>query len=71
VIEFSRHARNKMRRFHITESDAIEVVTSPDTLATGRDGKPNALKAIGGRVIRAVYVIEHEKTIVVTIHPRD
>ncbi|HEY8693889.1 MAG TPA: hypothetical protein VIR57_14235 [Chloroflexota bacterium] len=56
-----------MRFRRISQEEAILVITSPDSLTTGGDGKLNALKTVAGRLIRAVYVVEDDKTIVVTI----
>ena len=60
-----------MRLYAISEEDALAVVTSPDLTTTGADGKPNAMKAIGARMLRAVYVVEGNRVILITIHPRD
>ena len=71
MVDFTRHAKNNLRLYRISQEDAIAVVTSPDTTTRDADGKAMAWKTLSGRLLRAVYVVEGEKIVVVTIHPKD
>lgn len=48
---FSRHTRNKVRLHHISEAEKRAVLAEPDTMLPGIEGRTNALKQIGDRVI--------------------
>jgi len=60
-----------MRLHKIPDSEAHAVIVSPDETCPGDDGKPNAFKTVGGRRLKAVYVVEGKQVILLTIYPTD
>ena len=55
-MEFSRHAKNKLRYLRISEDELRSAMAQPDATETGLDGKPNAVVTVRGMLVRVVYV---------------
>ncbi len=66
-IKFSRHARRQMRWRKITEKDAMEAINNPEKLEDTGKGRKNALKMIGGRLLKVTYLPENTEIIVITV----
>lgn len=71
-MKLSRHVRNNMKLYGISESDIIETVKHPDRV--GREGtKSIALKVVSkkfaGYPLKVVYEGRGEKTTVITAYP--
>ena len=69
-IYFSRHARRRLRRHGIAQEQVEAALRAPDSTEPSVKGRTNALKSIGGRVLRVTFLEEPERIIVVTVTPR-
>lgn len=72
MMKLSRHVRNNMRLYRISESDIIETVEHPDRV--GREGtKSIALKVLpkkfAGYPLKVVDQGSGEETTVITAYP--
>lgn len=69
-VEFSRHARNGMRRLGISPADVERIVGQPEqTDVDPRNGKPRAIGTANGLRIRIVLGAE-DHDFVVSVHER-
>ena len=71
-MEITRHARNNMRLYKISESDIIEAIESSDV--SDREGsKSIAIKKFSGRFsgypLKVVYESAEEDIYVITTYP--
>jgi hypothetical protein len=70
-IRFTRHARNRLRLWKLSEADVTEVLRRPDrTTPTSHPGRTNAWKRVGDRWLRVTFTVEGETTVVITVTPR-
>jgi hypothetical protein len=69
-VKISRHARNEMRLYGITESNISTVLAAPDGTAPSVHGRTNAWKLMGGRTIQVTFIVERGETVVVTTFPK-
>ncbi len=71
-LRFSRHARNNMRLYGITEDDVIKTLNSPDSTNTEND-RIVALKRFkdkfSGYPLKIVYVETSDEPTIVTAYP--
>ena len=65
--QFSRHARNRMRRVRLTEAEVIAALAKPDEVRPSYKDRQNAWKRRGGQWLRVTHVIEKATTVVVTV----
>jgi hypothetical protein len=65
-IRFSRHARKQMKWRKITEKDVREAINNPEELGDTVKGRKNALKMIGGRLLKVTYLPENGDIMVIT-----
>jgi len=74
TIRFTQHAREKFEmlarhHFIVSEAQVLETLTSPDKIETDRD-PPVAQKGLDERhVLRVVFRIEGDDTVVITFYP--
>jgi hypothetical protein len=71
-MKISRHARNNIRLYKISETDIIEAIKSPDS--SGKEGnKLIALKKFqdkfSGYPLKVVYEVTNEDILVITAYP--
>ena len=71
-MRFSRHARNNMRLYKISESDIMETIESPDS-ADREMNKRTSLKGFSNRFsgypLKVVYDIIEGEIMVITAYP--
>jgi len=65
-LGLSRHARKQMKWRRITVKDVEETVSSPDRIEESINGRKNAFKLIGSRLLKVTYKTENDDIIVVT-----
>lgn len=65
IIEYTRHARKRMKWRKISESEVESAVTSPDKLEP-TENRLNAYKTIRGKMLKVTYVEFDDRTQVVT-----
>ncbi|MBE0431582.1 MAG: DUF4258 domain-containing protein [Dehalococcoidia bacterium] len=70
-LYFSRHARNRMRRFGVSPGEVEQLLEGPDHTESGEKGRRNAWRKRNDRYIRVTYVEEQERTVVVTVTLKD
>lgn len=67
-MEFTRHARNRMRHLGITEHDIERIITEPAISDTDPDGRPRHIgHAANGTRVRVVLAAD-TPNLVVTVH---
>jgi hypothetical protein len=66
-VRFTRHARNAMRFWRLTESDILPVIAEPDTLALSVKGRLNAWKQTPKGLLRVTYISELDQLVVITV----
>ena len=54
-LRFTRHARNRLRLWRLSEQAAADVLRAPDTVSPTVHGRSNAWKLLGGRWIRVTF----------------
>ena len=62
MILFSRHAKNRMRKFKLSQIDVENVVLKPDAIEDELKGRKNAWKRYGDRFIKVTYITEEKRT---------
>lgn len=67
AIHFSRHSRNRMRFWRVTQNDVIAVLNDPDQVTPSRKGRQNAWKRTVKQWMRVTYISEGARTVVVTV----
>ena len=67
AIIFSRHARRQMKWRRVSEADAVRVFEVPDRVEQSLDGRVNAYKLLGDRLLKATYVEEKGNIVVITV----
>ncbi len=70
AIHFSRHSRNRMRFWHVSQNEVIAVLNDPDQVTSSRKGRLNAWKRTGKQWVRVTYISEGARTVVVTVTAR-
>ncbi len=67
-IEWTRHARRRMRQRHVTEEEVRQTLDRPDRTATDIDGDPVAFRHFVDRVtVRVAYVVEAGVYVIKTV----
>lgn len=67
AIIFSRHARRQMKWRRVSEADAVRVFEAPDRVEQSLDGRVNAYKLLGDRLLKATYVEDKGNIVVITV----
>jgi len=70
MIRFTRHARNRMRLYDLTEIDVTEALSQPDRLTPTSHGEQHAWQHIPRGWLRVTYVEEHQTVVVITVTVR-
>jgi hypothetical protein len=68
-MQFSRHARNRMRQYGITDTDVAAIIAAPVKTDADADGCPRFYGYIGTRIYRVVQPVG-ETDFVKSVHPR-
>lgn len=68
-MRFSRHARNQMQLYRLTEEDAELVRADPISTDTDPDGRSRFVGIVDGRRVRLVLAVD-DPDLVVTFHER-
>lgn len=66
MIIFTTHALLKLQHRRITKSQAIETIIHPDEVVSGRDGRLMAVKRIGKKHLKVIFVRKGKHTLVIT-----
>ena len=67
---FTRHARNRMRKYRITRCDVESVLEDPDLTEPDDDNHLNSTKALPNKIVRVTYVEETGQIVIITVTPR-
>ena len=71
-MRFSRHARNNMRLYKITEKDILKVLEEPDSTSRER-GRLSAFKQFSNKfseyALKVVYERSKKDTTIITAYP--
>ncbi|MBS1870912.1 MAG: DUF4258 domain-containing protein [Actinobacteria bacterium] len=68
-MQFTRHARNGMRRLGVTRADVAAILLASEAADRDPDGRPRHLGIVDGRRIRIVLALE-DPSLVVSVHER-
>jgi hypothetical protein len=68
-MQFTRHAKNFMRRLKATGEDVERLIEEADEVDENSDGKPRYTGELKGVRVRVVVALD-EPDVVVTIHER-
>ena len=68
-MEFTRHARNSMRRLGLTRADVAAIILRSDNVDRDPEGRARHVGVVDGRRIRIVLALENP-SIVVSVHER-
>lgn len=66
VIKYTRHAKNRMRRHKISESEVESAMQKPELLEPSIEGRFNAWIETSGRFLRVTYKEESNRFLVIT-----
>lgn len=55
-IEFTDHARTRMKERRVSPEDVAIVIAEPDEIRYGEDGEIIAAKQMGRRLLEVVYI---------------
>ena len=74
-IQYTRHARNRMRRYKVTEAQVVAILAHPLAVTPSRDQKQNAwgrlwVERTQTEWVSVSFVVEHGDTVVITVTPR-
>lgn len=67
---FTRHARNRMCLYHLTEAEVSDALRQPDRVTSTSHGEQHAWKPIPRGWLRVTCVKEDQTTIVITVTVR-
>jgi hypothetical protein len=65
MIRFTRHARNRMRLYRLTEADVSDALRQPHHVTPTSRGEQHAWKHVPTGWLRVTYVEEHQTLVVV------
>ena len=68
-IIISKHAKERIKIYNLTEKIVIETVKHPDEIVNGYSGTLIAHKTLNGYLLRIVYIKEQDKIKVITVYP--
>lgn len=66
-VRLTRHARNRLRLWHLADDVIIDAIASPDIVTPSVRGRGNAWKLSDGRWIRVTFIDEGAEIVVVTV----
>ena len=55
IVEYTRHARRRMKWRKISESEVELAISAPDNVEPTEKGRHNAYKTIKGKVLKVTY----------------
>jgi len=67
IVGFTRHARNRLRFYRLSQDAAVEVLNAPGQVTPRYHGRMNAWKRMPGGWLRITYIDEGEVRVVVTV----
>jgi hypothetical protein len=70
MIRSTRHARNRMRMYHLTEAEVGDALRQPDYVTPTRHGEQRVWKHIPRGWLRVTFAQEDQTTIVITVTVR-
>jgi hypothetical protein len=70
MIRFTRHARNRVRLYHLTEADVSDALRQPDGVTPSSHGEQHAWKHTSRGWLRVTHVKEGQTTIIITVTVR-
>jgi Domain of unknown function (DUF4258) len=65
-IKYTRHAKNRMRLYKITEAEVELAIQQPEHLAPSIEGRLNAWREILGYFLRVTYKEEENRYLVIS-----
>ena len=67
-IEWTGHARRRMRQRHVAEEEVRRVLSEPDRTATDADGDPVSFRRFAdGVIVKVAYVVEADVHVIKTV----
>lgn len=67
-IEWTRHARRRMRQRHVTEEEVRQALSQPDRTAIDSDGDPVSFRQFAdGVTVKVAYVVEADVHVIKTV----
>ncbi len=70
-LYFTRHARNRMRLYEISQEEVREVLDHSEEVTAGAFGRQHAWKrGVHGRWLRVTFRDEPARRIVITVTPK-
>lgn len=70
MIRLTRHARNRMRLWQLTETEVTEALRHPEQVTPSSHGQRHAWKQTAQGWLRVTYAEEDETFIVITVTVR-
>ena len=68
-IIISKHAKERIKRYNLTEKAVVESIKNPDEVIEGHSGTLIAHKLLNEHLLRTVYEKEENKIKVITVYP--
>jgi len=70
-VYITRHARNRMRRYHVAEESVRAAVADPELLTPGTFESEHAWRRVGeDRWLRVTFKNEGTRCVVITVTPK-
>lgn len=69
-MEFSRHAKRRLRLYEVTQAQAEAIVASGEDDGTDKDGNPRKIGLVDGRWIRVVVALDDPDTVITLFERR-
>ncbi|MDA8334274.1 MAG: DUF4258 domain-containing protein [Peptococcaceae bacterium] len=66
-VWFSRHARNRMRFWHLTDDVVFQTLAEPDQVLPSKNNRKNFWKALNGGLLRVTCIEEDDRTVIITV----
>jgi hypothetical protein len=70
MIRLTRHARNRMRLYHVTPAEVTNALRQPDGVTPSSSGAQHAWKQIPRGWLRVTSIQEGQYTLVITVTVR-
>ena len=67
MIRFTRHARNRMRLYRVTQAEVTDALRQPDRVTPTSSGEQHAWKQIPRGWLRVTYAQEGQGSLVITV----
>lgn len=66
-VRISRHARNQIRYWRLTDDDVIGALDAPDAVTPSIKGRSNAWKQTDDYLLKVTFIEERDALVVVTV----